>query len=217
MSALTLAAPTTVTNEVVFTGVVAAGGTTPYSYQWYKSTTANFTPSSSNIISGQTTSLLAVQTTVEAETYYTCVVTDSTTPTASVVNCGYIPVSAPPLYVSGTLNLGKVSHAGNATITHYQAGTVVNFYPDLTAISGGYQPNPNEVPISYTIHFVNQSTNTVVTGTPTAVITNGVLNHVTYTLNGSEMPATATYTVYIKSNYLAGTSYTSQTDSVAAA
>lgn len=59
------------------------GGTAPYSYQWYRSATSNFTPGVGNIISGATSQTLADSTGLSADTpyYYVCRVTDSASAT----------------------------------------------------------------------------------------------------------------------------------------
>lgn len=65
------------------TGVIlnvdpATGGTGPYTYQWYRSTTQGFTPGGGNILTGKTDRLL-VNTGLTANTvyYYVCRATDA--------------------------------------------------------------------------------------------------------------------------------------------
>lgn len=63
----------------------ATGGTTPYSYQWYRSTTTAFTPGGGNILTGAT-SLTLSDTNLTPGTiyYYKVIAIDSaTTPTSS--------------------------------------------------------------------------------------------------------------------------------------
>ena len=65
---------------------VATGGTAPYSYQWYRDTSPTFTPSSANILTGQTATTIidgAAPNPLQPNTiyYYAVVVTDATTPT----------------------------------------------------------------------------------------------------------------------------------------
>jgi large repetitive protein len=56
----------------------ATGGVTPYSYQWYRSTTSGFTPGGGNIISGATTQTYVDTGLTNGTTYYYVnVVTDS--------------------------------------------------------------------------------------------------------------------------------------------
>lgn len=58
--------------------VIAAGGTAPYSYQWYRSTSNGFTPGAGNILSGKTgTTLNDTGLTAGTTYYYVCRVTDS--------------------------------------------------------------------------------------------------------------------------------------------
>lgn len=62
----------------------ATGGTSPYTYQWYRSTSSGFTPGAGNILSGQT-SLTLADTGLTASTtyYYKVVATDSAAATAT--------------------------------------------------------------------------------------------------------------------------------------
>lgn len=63
---------------------VATGGTAPYTYQWYRSTTSGFTPGAGNILSGQTALTLNDSGLLPNTTYYYEVIaTDSTTATGA--------------------------------------------------------------------------------------------------------------------------------------
>lgn len=64
--------------QVNATVTSATGGTTPYTYQWYRSTAAAFTPGAGNILTGKTSTTLA-DTTAAANTiyYYKVVATDA--------------------------------------------------------------------------------------------------------------------------------------------
>lgn len=62
----------------VLASAVAVSGTTPYSYQWYRSTVTGFTPGTGNSISGATTlSLTDTSLTPGTVYYYKVQVTDS--------------------------------------------------------------------------------------------------------------------------------------------
>lgn len=69
------ATDTTITVSVT----AASGGSPAYSYQWYRSTTANFTPGAGNLLSGATSTTLADSASLVADTayYYVCRATDS--------------------------------------------------------------------------------------------------------------------------------------------
>lgn len=56
----------------------ASGGTSPYTYQWYRDTSPGFTPGSGNLLSGKTALILA-DTGLDPKTdyYYILRVTDS--------------------------------------------------------------------------------------------------------------------------------------------
>lgn len=63
---------------------VATGGTSPYTYQWYRSSSPGFTPGGGNILSGQTsTTHNATGLTASTTYYYKCVVTDNVAATAT--------------------------------------------------------------------------------------------------------------------------------------
>jgi hypothetical protein len=68
----------------------ATGGTGPYTYQWYRSTSA-FVPSSATILSGQT-GLTLLDTPLTADTiyYYALVATDTTSATATTAAFGLV-------------------------------------------------------------------------------------------------------------------------------
>lgn len=62
----------------------ASSGTSPYTYQWYRSTTANFTPGAGNLLSGATSLTYADSASLSAGTtyYYKCRTTDNAAQTA---------------------------------------------------------------------------------------------------------------------------------------
>lgn len=62
----------------VLSSAVAVSGTTPYSYQWYRSTSSGFSPGTANILSGQTSlGLTDINLTPNTVYYYLVVATDS--------------------------------------------------------------------------------------------------------------------------------------------
>ncbi len=62
------------------TSADATGGTTPYTYQWYRSTVSGFTPGGGNILSGETDLVLADDGLTEAtQYYYKVIATDAAT------------------------------------------------------------------------------------------------------------------------------------------
>jgi hypothetical protein len=88
----------------------AGGGVSPYTYQWYRSTTNGFTPGSGNIISGATSLTLNDTGLLPSTTYYyICVVTDVEPVTA---NSNQVSVTTP----SGAIVVGTAAW-GSATTT----------------------------------------------------------------------------------------------------
>jgi len=73
--------------SVALTSEAASGGTTPYAYQWYRSTTSGFTPSGANDLVGKTALTFTDDTIVPGTQYYYKVVTiDSAATPASVTS-----------------------------------------------------------------------------------------------------------------------------------
>lgn len=68
-------------NSAVLSSAVATGGTAPYSYQWYRSTTTGFSAGPSNIITGATSLTLNDSALIPNTVYfYKVVATDSSSP-----------------------------------------------------------------------------------------------------------------------------------------
>jgi lysophospholipase L1-like esterase len=92
----------------------ATGGVSPYTYQWYRSTTAGFTPGPGNILAGQTSlSFTDSGLTPGTTYYYTCVVTDSVSSTANSSDSG-TTLSGPLVLTAGTASF---TSATTSTIT----------------------------------------------------------------------------------------------------
>lgn len=74
-------------NSIAITSAVATGGTGPYTYQWYRSTTTGFSPGAGNILTGKT-ALALVDTTVVPNTayFYKLVATDTGNGDATVTS-----------------------------------------------------------------------------------------------------------------------------------
>jgi len=74
----------------------AVNGTTPYAYQWYRSTSSGFTPGAGNILSGKT-SLTLADTGLTASTnyYYVLKVTDNDSTVAYATEFNVLTDSAP--------------------------------------------------------------------------------------------------------------------------
>lgn len=68
------------TNTTLTMEATPTGGTAPYNYQWYRSTTANFTPGAGNLLSGATSAMLLDSTGLSGGNviyFYICRVGDS--------------------------------------------------------------------------------------------------------------------------------------------
>jgi hypothetical protein len=71
----------------------ATGGTTPYTYQWYRSTTTGFTPGTGNIISGATALTLSDTGLVPNTAYFYKVVATDSAGTPALVTYTQLAVS----------------------------------------------------------------------------------------------------------------------------
>ncbi len=83
----------------VLSSAVATSGTTPYTYQWYRSITSGFTPGTGNILSGKTSlSLTDSSLTPGTIYYYKVVVVDSngTPVTATSAQLAVTTIAAQP-------------------------------------------------------------------------------------------------------------------------
>lgn len=105
----------------------ATGGTSPYTYQWYRSTSSGFTPGPSNILSGQTSRTLD-DTGLSGNTsyYYVLRYTDAA---AATVDATELAVTTDPSSGGGGgggMGSGKVytTKVYNALIGGSGAGTV---------------------------------------------------------------------------------------------
>lgn len=135
--------------SVGLVSAVATAGTTPYAYQWYRSTTSGFTPGGGNILSGLT-SLTPTDSTVVPSTqyYYKVVVIDSaatpatgTSAQLSVLAAEALPnqnqfEQAPFL---GQLDLGYSYNTvsaivDNGVVGSFKAGQAVKYTQDDTGV-----------------------------------------------------------------------------------
>lgn len=74
----------------------ASGGTGPYTYQWYRSTTNGFTPGAGNILTGQTALTLADSGLLPNTTYYYVVVATDTGNGNATANSAQLSVLTEP-------------------------------------------------------------------------------------------------------------------------
>lgn len=73
-------------STVTATVGTATGGTSPYTYQWYRSTTSGFTPGAGNIVSGATSQTLNDTGLTASTTYYYINIAKDSFGNASVSN-----------------------------------------------------------------------------------------------------------------------------------
>lgn len=102
-------------SQIVVTCGAAADGTAPYTYQWYRSTTPNFTPGAGNILTGATTLTYTDTTPVfGTDYYYILVVTDNASATAQSNQIAGTLLSATQSYgfIGDSITLGLNLSAG---------------------------------------------------------------------------------------------------------
>jgi hypothetical protein len=78
------------------TSAAATGGTGPYTYQWYRSTTSGFTPGAGNILTGQTGLTLADSGLLPSTTYYYEVIATDTGNSNVTVDSSQLSVGTQP-------------------------------------------------------------------------------------------------------------------------
>jgi len=111
----------------------ASGGTGPYTYQWYRSTSSGFTPGVGNIISGATSLTLSdTGLTAATQYYYKVVATDSLAATATSAQLAVATTAAamsPNQFVQapflGMLDLRFNAESVSVQIDSSEAGELV--------------------------------------------------------------------------------------------
>jgi hypothetical protein len=86
----------------------ATGGTSPYTYQWYRSTTSGFTPGAGNILSGQTALTLSDSGLIANTTYYYVVVATDTGNSNVTANSAQLAVGTEPALLPNQFQQSQV-------------------------------------------------------------------------------------------------------------
>jgi lysophospholipase L1-like esterase len=136
---------TSATNAAISVdGGTALGGTAPYAYQWYRSTTANFTPGGGNLLAGATGATLADSASLLADTPYFYIrrVTDSVAATADTNQVAGVLKAAPVIvyFLGDSITLGTSGPTPPAdTFPALFAVVVAHLYKQrvVTAVNGG--------------------------------------------------------------------------------
>jgi lysophospholipase L1-like esterase len=109
----------------------SVAGTSPYSYQWYRSQTSGFTPGGGNILSGKTSSTITDTAAVPSvANFYKCVVTDSATPTAATATSVQVPATP----ASSVFDVGFI---GDSRTAGYLASTYTGWIGQISVSAGG--------------------------------------------------------------------------------
>lgn len=129
------------TSSIDLSSTEATGGTGPYTYQWYRSTSSGFTPGAGNILAGQT-SLALSDTELSAGTtyYYVLRAIDSLSTTADSNEFSTATLSAPATsFIFTGPSSGTVDTAsGNFTVT--PNGAYTGTITPATTGSGTFTP-----------------------------------------------------------------------------
>lgn len=121
----------------------ASGGTPPYSYQWHRSTTANFTPGVGTAISGATSSSYSDTTAASGTVYYYKLVTTDSVPNSVTSNqsAGSLKDSTIIIGCLGdSITKGTAGPSPAAvTVTQRLAASLKHTYKnrDVTVVNGG--------------------------------------------------------------------------------
>jgi hypothetical protein len=209
----------------------ASGGTAPYTYQWYRSTSTGFTPGGGNIVSGATSTTLNDTGLSENTTYYyKCVVTDNVAATATSAessavttyygvtntNLYFSPLNSESLGGSGTLQSNNVLPTGTTSVQWNSRGAYLKFKAVLTGTGSvsllldtttqnGITTNAAEIGYYYTMLTSDYSASSTSPASYKLVYSTST---VTQTL-GSSLPAgTYEFFVYVKGSALDTGTYT---------
>ncbi|MGO9114392.1 MAG: SGNH/GDSL hydrolase family protein [Thermoguttaceae bacterium] len=126
-------------------------------YQWYRSTTAGFTPGSGNLLTGQTSlSFTDSGLTPGTTYYYACVATDSSRATATSTASGTTAAS------------GGALTAGTASFTSATTSQIAIGCTGPTGGSGSYQYQWQRAPDAATWTSISGATSLTLTDAPTA-------------------------------------------------
>jgi hypothetical protein len=132
-------------STATLSAVAPTGGSSPYTYQWYRSTSAGFVPQSSNMVSGPTSLVLNDSGLNSSTTYYYLqVVTDSTGAIAWSSQAS-ITTSAGAL-TSGTSSASSITSTGcSVTNTGASGGTSPYLYQWYRSTTSGFTPGSGNI------------------------------------------------------------------------
>lgn len=124
----------------------ASGGTSPYSYQWYRSTTNGFTPGGGNIVSGAT-SLTLNDTGLASSTtyYYKLISTDNVSATVTSNQVTATTTSPSALVAPVASNVSVTATTISLTATAATGGTSPYTYQWYRATTSGFTPGGGNI------------------------------------------------------------------------
>jgi hypothetical protein len=146
LAAGTISQVTVYSTNANLTSAVATGGTSPYTYQWYRSLTPGFTPGGGNILAGKTTlSLADTGLTADTTYYYKVVATDSASPAATATS-NQLGVTTTMTLTAGTITVGTVtSTTAQLTVTAATSGTSPYTYQWYRSTTTGFTPGGGNI------------------------------------------------------------------------
>lgn len=180
--ATTTSAGSTIATVIV---TVATGGTAPYTYQWYRSTSSGFVPGGGNIVGGATSRTLNDTGLSNGTTYYyKNVVTDNAAATATSNQ-----TSATPTALSnGTAVVSQaVNTTANLTLSDALGGTPPYTYQWYRSTSSGFTPGAGNIIVGATSQTLND---TGLTNGTTYYYKNVVTDNAANTATSVEVSAT---------------------------
>ena len=131
---------------ISLSATAATGGSGPYTYQWYMSTTTGFSPSGSNDIVGATSLTVDVSGLIPNTTYYFKVVAtdtghsnDEATYTQLAVTTDVESLSQNQFAQSPTLGQVDLPYNYNTIAVQFDATQSGNVYPGSPVKRAGYQ------------------------------------------------------------------------------
>lgn len=133
-------------NQATLTSAVATGGTGPYDYQWYRSTTPGFTPGVGNILAGKT-ALSFTDTGLSGNTnYYYAVIATDTGNADATAQSTLLEVTTLMSLAIGALSKGVVgSSTAVVNIPAATGGTAPYSYQMYRSTQSGFSPGGGNI------------------------------------------------------------------------
>ena len=184
----TLSSSNVLVTSLTVTATAASGGTSSYTYQWYRSTTSGFVPQTANLISGATSLTLSDSgLTGSTAYYYRLVSTDSAGAIVWSSEFSVTTVTSSAL-ASGTASLSSVgTTVATVTVANPTGGTSPYTYKWYRSTTSGFTPGAGNIVSGATAQTLND---TGLSASTNYYYKNVVTDHVAATAVSNQVIAT---------------------------